>query len=130
MTAPAANSAKTGAGLALGFGLAMFADLYGRAGLERLDAIFLAFLEVVDAGLHDRLIDARRDGVDRPGASGLASGARSPCRGFHRRSVQHRRRGPDASGAASRTGAVSCDEAIIRAATCDQGEDRRRCRKD
>ena len=61
MTAPAANSAKTGAGLALGFGL-VFADLYGRAGLERLDAIFLAFLEVVDAGLHDRLIDARRDG--------------------------------------------------------------------
>ena len=61
MTPPVANSAKAGDRLTLGFGLA-FADLYDRAGLERLDAKFLAFLEATDPDLHDRLVDARRDG--------------------------------------------------------------------
>src|SRR5580704_16852545 len=61
MTAPAANVAKGGAGLALGYGLVL-ADLYDRAGLERLDATFLALLGGVDADLHDRLVGARRDG--------------------------------------------------------------------
>ncbi len=42
----------------LGFGLS-FADLADRAGLVRLDRVFLAQLEAEDAGLHARLLAAR-----------------------------------------------------------------------
>ena len=41
-----------------------FEDLYRRSGLVRLDAAFVAHLAAADAGLHDRLVTARRD----PGA--------------------------------------------------------------
>ena len=46
--------------LVLKHGLA-FADLYDREGLCRLDAAFIAHLAAVDAGLHGRLVTARRD---------------------------------------------------------------------
>lgn len=36
-----------------------FDDLYDRAGLERLDARFLAYLQAADAALHSRLLSAR-----------------------------------------------------------------------
>ena len=38
-----------------------FEDLYGRAGLARLDAAFVAWLASADADLHNRLVTARRD---------------------------------------------------------------------
>ena len=44
--------------LALGFGLA-FEELYERAGLDRLDAAFLAELAQTDANLHASLVQAR-----------------------------------------------------------------------
>jgi hypothetical protein len=44
MTAVKAKSTKSGEQLAQGSGLTV-ADLYDRAGLERLDAIFLTFLD-------------------------------------------------------------------------------------
>src|SRR5713226_191252 len=46
--------------LDLSFGLA-FADLYRREGLVRLDAVFLDHLDSVDAALHARLLEARRN---------------------------------------------------------------------
>jgi NADPH-dependent glutamate synthase beta subunit-like oxidoreductase len=61
MAAESAKSIRSGEPLELGFDLT-FADLYDRAGLERLDAIFLTFLKGADADLHDRLVDIRRDG--------------------------------------------------------------------
>jgi len=38
-----------------------FEDLYGREGLAHLDAAFVAWLASADAGLHNRLVTARRD---------------------------------------------------------------------
>ncbi|HKW54528.1 MAG TPA: FAD-dependent oxidoreductase [Stellaceae bacterium] len=46
--------------LVLRHGLA-FEDLYARDGLVKLDAAFIAHLEVADVGLHNRLVTARRD---------------------------------------------------------------------
>jgi hypothetical protein len=46
--------------LALKHGLT-FADLYDREGLVRLDRAFVAHLAEADAGLHERLLTARRD---------------------------------------------------------------------
>src|SRR5579859_6587940 len=46
--------------LALACGLT-FADLYERDGLVRLDRAFVADLAAADAGLHNRLMAARRD---------------------------------------------------------------------
>src|SRR4051812_37136278 len=43
----------------LGFGIT-FPDLYGRAGLIKVDAAFLAFLADAERSLADRLIAARR----------------------------------------------------------------------
>ena len=45
-------------GLPRGFS---FADLYDREGLSRVDASFIAHLAGADAGLHNRLVAARRD---------------------------------------------------------------------
>ena len=47
--------------LTLGFGL-QFTDLYDRAGLERLDRAFLAFLKNADEELQGRLVQARLQG--------------------------------------------------------------------
>jgi NADPH-dependent glutamate synthase beta subunit-like oxidoreductase/NAD(P)H-flavin reductase len=44
--------------LGLGF---VFEDLYRYEGLARLDQVFLSHLELVDAGIHRRLVDARND---------------------------------------------------------------------
>jgi len=44
--------------LGLGF---VFEDLYRHEGLARLDEVFLSRLELADAGIHGRLIDARSD---------------------------------------------------------------------
>jgi hypothetical protein len=60
MAAENMEPSKSSERLVLGFGLT-FADLYDRAGLERLDAGFLTFLNGADADLHDRLIEVRRD---------------------------------------------------------------------
>ena len=46
--------------LVLAHGLC-FADLYDRGGLVRVDRAFVSHLAEVDAGLHDRLMTARRD---------------------------------------------------------------------
>ena len=46
-------------GLALKHGLS-FTDLYDRAGLIRLDRVFVAHLAEADVGLHERLMAARR----------------------------------------------------------------------
>jgi len=54
------DTAAGSAALRLGFGLS-FDDLYDRAGLARLDAAFLAFLESRDADRAQRLKDARTD---------------------------------------------------------------------
>jgi hypothetical protein len=56
MAAENMEPSKSSERLVLGFGLT-FADLYDRAGLERLDAGFLTFLNGADADLHDRLIE-------------------------------------------------------------------------
>jgi NADPH-dependent glutamate synthase beta subunit-like oxidoreductase/NAD(P)H-flavin reductase len=59
MPSESAKATRPGERLELGFGLT-FADLYDHAGLERLDAIFLMFLNGADADLHDRLVETRR----------------------------------------------------------------------
>jgi hypothetical protein len=64
MAAKNMEPSKSSERLVLGFGLT-FADLYDRAGLERLDAGFLTFLNGADADLHDRLIEVRRDSGSR-----------------------------------------------------------------
>src|SRR5271169_3166631 len=46
--------------LVLAHGLC-FADLYDRGGLVRVDRAFVGHLAEVDAGLHERLMTARRD---------------------------------------------------------------------
>jgi NADPH-dependent glutamate synthase beta subunit-like oxidoreductase/NAD(P)H-flavin reductase len=72
MAAENMEPSKSSERLVLGFGLT-FADLYDRAGLERLDAGFLTFLNGADADLHDRLIEVRRDSgaADRKAQSEL-----------------------------------------------------------
>jgi len=46
--------------LSLGFGFT-FEDLYDRAGLVRLDEVFLGHLNANDAALHERLVNARKN---------------------------------------------------------------------
>ena len=56
-----ASIAGAGGAVTLGFGL-QFADLYDRAGLERLDRAFLAVLKNADEELQGRLVQARLQG--------------------------------------------------------------------
>jgi NADPH-dependent glutamate synthase beta subunit-like oxidoreductase/NAD(P)H-flavin reductase len=56
-----ASIAGASGALTLGFGL-QFTDLYDRAGLERLDRAFLAFLKNADEELQGRLVQARLQG--------------------------------------------------------------------
>src|SRR5260221_21504 len=58
--------------LVLRHGLA-FEDLYRRDGLAKLDAAFIAHLQVADVALHNRLVTARRDpaALERKGESDL-----------------------------------------------------------
>ena len=73
-----ASIAGASGALTLGFGL-QFTDLYDRAGLERLDRAFLAFLKNADEELQGRLVQARLQGnvlIERLSPSCFSSSSR------------------------------------------------------
>ena len=108
---------------ALAFGLT-FADLAERAGLERLDALFLDQLAEQDAGLHARLMAARAAPPAMAEESRLDHGTRAASGRVRGDAVRDRGRGRRAGGAHAGAGSGACVQAAVRAAS--GGEEIRR----
>ena len=108
--------------LNLGFNFE-FADLYGREGLQKVDAAFLSELDAADPALHLRLGNARRNvaGLDAKQQSQLLIDLAPHVDDFRRRAVRNPRTAGRVGRAAPPTGAVVRSQAPVRAAQCRQG---------